>query len=459
MADNSAVLREYLVKILGEVEGIKEAVEGLKQVDEQTKKVTKSTKQHGVAVKNLGQSTKATIRQFARAVIGYKALAQVVMSAGRKLNTLIKKSIEWNDTLEETAKKLGKTTEQARAHQIALDVMGKTMDEINRDDTLKKTYDDLVKLGESLALPDAAKGMTAIKNLKNSLGGLRVTLRYGIQWVYYYLQKYLATPFNRLRKWLEDSGASDKIKKIAKDVAKILADLYLIIERLVKDVKHIWDGLKKVWNSFDGRGKAILAAVVAGLTLILNKGLLVKGLILGLIVALDDFFTWLEGGESVLGDLWYKVIAFFIGVRNGIASVVNSILDAINAISSSWVAELAGIKPANIEWRMGMYDTDAILDYVAKARAENAANFKAQNDAANAAYSAGAAQSAEGNAALAQGTGAAYYDSASNVDSHDVTTNTYNFNTTINAQNAEGGASDWEREMNNAQRNVAASVG
>ena len=445
----AASLKDYLVRIVAHVEGGDKATSFVDKTDKGLKQVAKSAA--------------AVSKQFAKTLIGYQGLAKIALTAARNLRALIKSTIDLNDNLEQTAKKLNMTTEKARAHQIALQVMGKTMQEINNDASLKKTYDELVKLGEGMALPDAAKGMAAIKNLKGSINGLRVTLRYGLQWVYYYLQKYLETPFKRLKDWLDgkngDFGA--KVKEVANKIANALATAYKIVERLFKDIGHIFEGVKKAFNFLDGNGKKTLLMIVGILMLIFNKGMLLKALFIGLISLLDDFFTWMEGGESVIGtEVWNRIIDFIIGVRNTIASIVNSILDAINEISNSKIGKWLGLDGANIEWRMDMFDADAIKDFIAAAREENAKKSNENKTSDAAAVSAGSAGSG-GSPQMSNNplmTANATNNNTNTVNSNNVTTNNYNVNMTVNAQGASDTAQAYENAINSANRNLGAAT-
>lgn len=437
----AATLRDYLVRIIAQSEGVTSAIKG---------------------VEGLDKGIKSLAGQVVRAALNIKTLARYATDLGKKIRELTIEAVNIQDNLEQTAKKLNMTTEKARAHQIALAVMGKTLQEINQDATLKKTYDDLVKLGEGLALPDASKGLTAIKNIKNSINSLRVTLRYGFQWIYYYLQKYLATPLGRLRNWINDKNSDfgEKVKTWANSIAKVLANLYDIAVRLVKDIKHIWDGIKSIWNSVSGEGKAALIGLIGLLAMILDKGLAIKLMIGGLILALDDFFTWLEGGESVLGDLWSNVIAFLINIRNTIAMIINYILDALDAVISYFDEGFEGIP-----FRFDIYNTEAIQDFLKNTREENkkkaeeenqktASNTEAAATNANASAAGGGGANPYANGAQAN----TYAETQNNVNSNNTTTNTYNVNVNINATGSSDAAQQYADALSNATHNLGAAT-
>ena len=315
-------LKEFLYKLKFTTENAGQAEEAVKRVNGKTSELSRNVKQ--------------LTRAFAKNVLGIASWVTAIIKVANRIKNLIKYTIEMNRTLNAEAKSMDKSTEAARAHTLALKVMGKSMSEINKSEELKKTYDEMIKLGEAMALPESAKGTTAVNDLITAFQKLRYVIYYGAQWVLYYFQKYLKSSLGNLLNFTNKSieELKTKIKSIAKTVAKYFAYAYKAVESLIATVASFIKTVKSLWNSFGAKGKGTITLILAVLTLVLNKGLAIKALIAGLLLIVQDFFSYLNGGKHALKKETYdKIINFLLNAYNVIAKIVNAILKAINTIS------------------------------------------------------------------------------------------------------------------------------
>ena len=82
------------------------------------------------------------------------AALSVVIGSGIK--SVITDVIQFNNGLVKSAKELKKSVEEARSYNLALKVMGKTIQDIEADESQKALFNDLQGIGKQLALPEAA---------------------------------------------------------------------------------------------------------------------------------------------------------------------------------------------------------------------------------------------------------------------------------------------------------------
>ena len=285
-------LKDYLIKISAHTEGISEAAGKLK---------------------NLAWTLTKTM-------LGVKALSTVVMSAARAVNKNFKEAVQLNDTLESTAKKLKKTTAEARAHQIALSVMGKTLQEINKSKELKATYDELMKLSKAFEFKEAPKGTIALKDITKELNKIKFVAKMGFSQVYEAFRTYCAKPLEQLRGWLKDfaeklnANLGEVARKIGLFLAKAVKELLYHAQHLIQVVKQLWDwGVKiiKWWGTLPNSVKAAGAVIAAVIAMIQGKLKPLHMLLFSIYLLVDDFLTWSRGGKSVLGNTWQTIADLF----------------------------------------------------------------------------------------------------------------------------------------------------
>lgn len=338
MADS--VIKEFLLKFKADDSGLKKGKESVNALEKGLKSLAKGL------IKN---------------VIGWGGLVSAIIKFAKQVKDAIKWTIEMNKSLEKEAKALNKSTEAARAHLVALKVMGKTMEEINKDESLKKVYDDLVKLGESMALPQAAKGLSTLNDVINAWTKIKYAAYYALQWIWYYMQKYMKTPLENVKKFLNGSAEnfSKTVQAWAKKAAYYISIVINGIRSLIKTVKSILSSIKSLWTNLSGQGKSTMLMVVGILMLIFNKGLALKLLFGGLLLLLDDFFAMMRGDKTALStSTWEKLITIFYRIRNGIAKIINGVLDAINYVVKWFGGE------APFEYGLHIYSDEEIQGIV-----------------------------------------------------------------------------------------------
>jgi len=389
MADS---MRDYLVHIAAQLDGVQEALTALQQLSRQMTGINNGAKRgtsyfgkFGGQVKGAAREMSGFARQFAKQLMGFASLAAIAMKAGKAIRTLVKDTVSLSDNLEKTAKDLGKTAEQARLHNIALASMGKTMDEINKDDKLKKTYDDLIKLGEGFQFKRAKGGITTIEDLNTELTKIKYTIRLGFSQAYEYFKVYAEKPLNQLRGWITSlipsvsNGLDGLSKTIGKGVAKALKLVMEVGQSAVKVGKQIFDWFKRLLGFFDDiipKSKEGSAGIVAAIGLIVLALSPLLFVIIAVWLLIDDFVAWSEGRASAFGDAWYTAFDILQGAYAVISVAGKIIYDAVVAIHN-FIADLASVANA-IGLDVG---TVGRWDYVNPFDYENDAIYKAFEDA------------------------------------------------------------------------------
>ena len=296
-----------------------EAGKQYKKADEAAK--MKGAKEGASNVKNLdGQLKKAsgTIKKFAAAAIA--------MLIGSGLKSAITETIKFGEELVKSAKSMNKTVEEARAYNTALKVMGKTAQEIEADDSLKSMFEDLQGIGQQLALPAAAEGVTTIRSLMDAFTQFKFVAQYALQWIMYKIQTVAEGPLAEVRDML--TGMRDwfagNIEKIAEGIATAFGWIIQLITSAIKTVQSVISWIDKLPPSIKIVGAVALAVIAA----IKSKTALITLIVTGILLLLDDLQTYLEGGDSLFGDFWGACIEG----ANAIAPVVDAAIVWIDSL-------------------------------------------------------------------------------------------------------------------------------
>lgn len=296
---------------------------------ESAKKMAQVNKSNGNSLKQIESRFKkltGTIRKF----IGVAAAYLV----GSSLSQAISNIEKINEKLADTAKALKTTTEGARAHEIALSVMGKTYEEIQKSKALTQTYNDLKAIGQQLALPEGANGLKTIQNLKDGLMQLKFVGNYALQWLYYKIQTVAAGPLNDLRNMVTSAKdwLAGNIDKITTGIAKAFGWVVQGATSVIKFVQKILSVIDKLPPSIKTVGAVALAVIAA----IKSKMALISLIIGAIVLLIDDLITYMEGGESALGGFWGPMLDYINKIKPVLQDIVNTFDRIITKIKTAW---------------------------------------------------------------------------------------------------------------------------
>jgi phage-related protein len=293
---SGGILKEYLVKL------------GLQ--DNMTGKLNKSLNQAG---KKASKFAGSFGKQF---LFAGTAVATMAAGAGLALGKFIGHLSKTDDELVKFAEDMGVSREEAFKTKSALDLMGKTMDEIAADPRLLKQFEELRANAENIQIPDLSKGLDQVRGVSTEFLKLKQTAMAGLQWVGHYLFKYIDKPLQDVKKTL--GGINEFLQKnITKWADKIGMALSWIVRlgtTLIRGAGAVFKAIQRIFDMIPGNVKIAMAAFAA-LAMFIKMGPIGK-LITILTVALmilEDFFTFLDGGDSLLGPFWQILTDLFSG--------------------------------------------------------------------------------------------------------------------------------------------------
>ena len=221
-----------------------------------------------------------------------------LVAAGKVIYNFIRDNTAYEQALVETAKKEKKSVETVRAHENALKSMGKTMDEIKKNENLKKIYDDLVKVNKEMALPNLKGLLSTVYELQGEFYTLRSTIQYGMQWINYYLLQDLMEPIKKIIETIREAR-----EKLQKNLKQITRQISLYISTFAKGLLGIIEAAKTIYSWFDRLPDGIKSATTALLTMfaIIKSGPL--GQILTLIEAVGGLIHDWENYDYNKGEM------------------------------------------------------------------------------------------------------------------------------------------------------------
>lgn len=337
----------------GSVEGLSEGLENTsgsaKSASKSLEQASQSSRIEGAkhGVKNIS-SLDAEFKKVTRTVKRY-AMVAVTALAGSNIKTAFKQTIEFMNGLATAAKDLNKSYEATRAYNTALKVMGKTAQEIEKDASLKETFNTLQSLGEEMALPQAAQGVTAIRDLMGMFTQLKFTANYALQWILYKIQTVAEGPLANVRDLLTGvrNWFGKNMEKIATAIATGVKYAIQIFINLGKTIGDIIGLIDKLPDSI----KIVGAVALAVIGMVKSKTFLITAIITVILLLIDDLRTYLEGGDSLFGDFWGKCIEWAEKVKPVVEDVIKKVGDFITTIGKGttkvvgWLSKVGLLGP------------------------------------------------------------------------------------------------------------------
>lgn len=247
------------------------------------------------------------------AVVSVTAMANVAI--GKFLGNMAKSDL----AMEMYAKSIGKTKQEATRLDTTLKAMGRTIEEINSNAELKMNFKKLQKDTEKVQPPDMSEGMKQIREIQFEFVRLKQNATYALNWVGYYLTKYLKDPIEKIQEGFK--GLNDiVIKNMPKwtdNIAKVLSWVVRLGTTLIRGATTVYTAIKRIFDMIPRELKIVGAAII-GLGLLIRAGPIGKlvMIITGLLLLLDDFYTYINGGDALLGGFWQKLIDIYETLKN-----------------------------------------------------------------------------------------------------------------------------------------------
>ena len=246
----------------------------------------------------------AHIGMFVAAVISAVALTKKIFSS---LDELGKKDIEY----EKFSRQLWTTKENARDVDSALKTLGVTMQDLWLSPTFLKQFNQLRKDSQQLRLPPEFKdNIKVIQGLGLEFKRLKQFGKLAFQWIGHYILKYVAGPLAEFKQKL--SRFNDKFIKVIPYIAKVIGSAIGIILRILLLIFRVLEPIFSIVSKIIGFVIGLIDKIPGPIKKILKLiGVIVAllmagpvGAIILIIALLDDLFTFLRGGKSVIGSVF-----------------------------------------------------------------------------------------------------------------------------------------------------------
>ena len=259
-----------------------------------------------------------SFNKFKAALAGSaKTVATVTATLAAMTAVIVKTSLSLDETTqkyEAMAKKAKKTTDEIRAQETALKVLGKTMNEVKADKQLKAQYDNLVKLGKSISLPGANRGLLTLRRIVKTVNEVRLTATYAMQWINHYMLARISGPLNDIRRMFDKfkTNLKTNMPSWSKKIGDFLGNFLRLVLAGAKGVKDVISLVGKLPAGI----KAIGAAIAGAFTMSQMGGLgwALAG-ITALLVLLDDYYGYKRGEKAAFPDFWKSLEEGNIGEK------------------------------------------------------------------------------------------------------------------------------------------------
>ncbi|TRY23680.1 hypothetical protein FOI68_20665 [Brevibacillus sp. LEMMJ03] len=291
------VIKEYLVSL-----GMQVDKKSFDAADKTINTLEQGVKSFaGSTIRNFALASTAVVSAMATASIGILTF----------LGSLAKADLE----TEKFARRMWLSKDAAAELSNTLKAMGATIEDLYLSPELMRNFQQLRStINEMKPPPEFQNQMKFIRSIQFEFQRLRLEATYGLQWIGYYLFKYLEGPLVRVKTTLQamNKNVIQNMPNWSKNIAQVLS----WVGRLGATFIHAGaDVLRLVSELGDRipRTIKIIGASLLGLAVLLKTGPLgiIFALLTSLLLLLDDFYTFLEGGESALGPLWKKLQDFY----------------------------------------------------------------------------------------------------------------------------------------------------
>jgi len=250
------------------------------------------------SVDSFASSSVKNFSKAATAVVSFVATANVAL--GKYLVSLAQADLQ----TEMFARKMWMSKDAAKAYQSSLDALGVSVNDLYLSPELMDKYLELNRQARNMGVPmdEYSKQMQGVRDITFEFQRLKLEGTYALQWIGYYLTKYLAGPLGDSRDWLRK--INDEIQQKMPEWSKRIAEVASWAVRLGKAAWYIRDGI----------GAA--AGVFTAFTLIKMVSNPFGAFILGLttlLLLVDDYMAFEKdksGKSSVFNDLWRWIDKF-----------------------------------------------------------------------------------------------------------------------------------------------------
>lgn len=216
---------------------------------------------------------------------------------------------------EKLARELWMSKDAATAYNATLKAMGVTLEDLYLSPELMRNFQTLNQEAKNLRPPqEFAEQMKLVRSVQFEFARMKLEATYALQWIGYYFMKYMEGPIKQIKQTLSDINGL--IVKTMPSWTKVIAQVMSWFARMGVTTFRVFMDIIRVFNELGSaipRNLKLIGAAVAALALIIQTGPvgIITASLLALILLLDDFYTYLDGGESQFGPFWKKLEDFY----------------------------------------------------------------------------------------------------------------------------------------------------
>jgi len=262
-----------------------------------------------------------SIRSFAKgAVTASIAMTGLMVAANAGLVRFTTGLVRTDDEVRRFAEELGKTREEAARLHFTLQTMGKSMEEIEASPELLRTFRRLQEDARAIQLPDMSEGLEQVRGIQTEFLRLRQLGTHALQWVGHHFLKYIAHPMEKLRGVF--SGLNESIirnmPEWSKSIASVMGSVVNITTATIRGAGAVFRAIRSIFDMIPAEIR-VLTGVLTGFMTFIKAGPIGKMMMLFTVLMLlvEDFFTYLDGGEALLGGLWRMLINLWSALNEG----------------------------------------------------------------------------------------------------------------------------------------------
>ncbi|MCL1999703.1 MAG: hypothetical protein FWG65_13170 [Turicibacter sp.] len=273
---NASIMKEYLVAL-----GIK---------DNFSPALDKSMKNASSKMQGLAKGVKTASLAF----------AGLFIAANKCIAHFLGGLVKTDETIGKLAESMEISKEEAHKTHFALQAMGRSLEEIQANPTLLAQFEQLKADSAKIGIPDMSEGLAQVQAIQGEWARLKNTASQALQWVGHHLLKYLQKPMEKLRETFANFNAKliDKLPVWTKRIAAVMNLVVHMTTAFLRGGVVVFNMLKRIFDMIPSEVK-VLTGVFGAFVAFLKTGPIGKLMTLFsvLLLLLDDFFTYLDGGS------------------------------------------------------------------------------------------------------------------------------------------------------------------
>lgn len=295
-----------------------------------------ATKSMDEAGKSVAKFAGGAVTKFAMAGIAVTSFAATaIVGIAKFLDGLGQASIK-NEML---ARQMWITEQNAMAFNSTLKAMGVSLQDLYLSPTLMSQFQQLRKEANNLQAPAEYKNeIQLIQSISFEFKRMKLEATYALQWIGYYFIKYMSGPILQIKLTLSEINniiikTMPSWTKVVAQVMSWFAQFGITTVRAIKDVARVFEDI----GDKIPRNLKLIGGAIAALGLIIETGPI--GILIAIFAAaillLNDFYTYLDGGESAFGPFWKKLQGTFDSIQGVIDKVRKGIAGFIDDLNKN----------------------------------------------------------------------------------------------------------------------------